>query len=118
MAKSNRAAGLLLCHALGEAMKANGAHRGLLAYITRELSADTHGFAETRPKAHQQHIRDELNKPHSVTLGQPLKVFIRDHIRAGYKVNSYGLESPDGLHAITLPALGLEFAGYLVRNGF
>lgn len=118
MGKPNRAGVLLLCHVLGEAMKANHTHRGLLGQISRELSGDTLGFAETKPAAQQPHIRSELNKPCSVTLGQPLKGFIKDHIRAGYLVNSYGLESPDGRHTINLPVLGLEFAGYLVKNGF
>jgi hypothetical protein len=90
----------------------------LLAELLMECIQDTNGFVESFPTRLQATIRTQLMLPYTVTLGAPLRDFVRGHMMHGYKMRGEWFESLDGMHKINLPEVGRDYAKHLEFVGF
>lgn len=85
----------------------------LLLDLMSELLNDTNGFAETFPKGQQTTIKARLMLSYTVTLGEPLRDFVRSRVMVGYRMVGDWFESLDGMHKINLPEIGRQYAKHL-----
>lgn len=102
---------IALAYVVGCGMRIGEDSLTLLRGLQMELRDHTDGFAESYG-VDRAYVLSQLMQPLDGTV-IPLKDFIRDQMRAGWVLIGEELQSPNGLHAVSLSTIGTEYARYL-----